>query len=130
MIALNAFRFAGLRNKEPALDRAVEFLLAHWTTRKPLGPCHYGIGTLFMQVEYPFANYNLFVYVYVLSFYDSAKKDKRFLDALRILESKLVDGKIVVERLNRKLAGLSFCKKGAPSGLGTMRYHDILKNLG
>ncbi|HYE80640.1 MAG TPA: prenyltransferase [Clostridia bacterium] len=129
LTALNAFRFTSLPNKEQALDRAVEFLLEHWTTRKPLGPCHYGIGTLFMQVEYPFANYNLFVYVYVLSFYDSAKRDKRFLDALGILESKLVDGRIVVERLNRKLAGLAFCKKGEPSDLGTMRYHDILKNL-
>jgi hypothetical protein len=29
-----------------------------------------------MQVEYPFRNYNLFVYVYVLSFYDRAKKDE------------------------------------------------------
>lgn len=130
LTALNAFRFASFLNKEQALDRAVEFLLEHWTTRKPLGPCHYGIGSLFMQVGYPFANYNLFVYVYVLSFYDSAKRDKRFLDALGILESKLVDGKIIVERLNRKLAGLAFCKKGEPSDLGTMRYHDILKNLG
>ncbi len=129
MTALNAFRFTGFLNKEQALDRAVEFLLEHWTTRTPLGPCHYGIGTLFMQVEYPFASYNLFVYVYVLSFYDRAKKDRRFLDALGTLESKLVDGKIVVERLNRKLDGLTFCKKGEPSDLATMRYHDILKNL-
>ena len=130
LTALNAFRFTDLLNKEHALDRAVEFLLDHWTTRRPLGPCHYGIGTLFMQVEYPFANYNLFVYVYVLSFYDRAKKDRRFLDALGILESKLVDEKIVVERVNRKSAGLAFCKKGEPSGLGTMRYHELLKNPG
>ena len=130
LTALNAFRFTEFLNKEQALDRAVEFLLDHWTTRRPLGPCHYGIGTLFMQVEYPFANYNLFVYVYVLSFYDRAKKDRRFLDALGILESKLVDGKIVVERVNRKSAGLAFCKKGEPSDLGTMRHHELLKNLG
>ncbi|KPU44365.1 hypothetical protein OXPF_25350 [Oxobacter pfennigii] len=129
LTALNAFRFTGLLNKEQALDRAVEFLLEHWTTRMPLDPCHYGIGTLFMQVEYPFANYNLFVYVYVLSFYDRAKRDQRFLDALGILQSKLVDGNIAVERLNRNLAGLSFCKKGEPSDMGTMRYREILKNL-
>jgi len=130
LTALNAFRFTGLLNQEQTLDKAVEFLLEHWTTRRPLGPCHYGIGTLFMQVEYPFANYNLFVYVYVLSFYDRAKSDQRFLDALGVLESKLVDGKIVVERLNRKLAGLAFCKKGEPSDLATMRYREILNNLG
>lgn len=126
---LSAFRFSDYLNKEPALDRAVDFLLEHWTIRKPIGPCHYGIGTLFMQVEYPFRNYNLFVYVYVLSFYNRAKEDRRFLDALKTLESKMIDGQIVVERVNRKLAGLSFCKKGEPSALATMRYQEILKNL-
>jgi hypothetical protein len=130
LTALDAFRFTSFLNQEKALDKAAEFLLDHWTTRRPLGPCHYGIGTLFMQVEYPFASYNLFVYVYVLSFYDRAKKDKRFLDALDILKAKLVNGRIVVERLNRKLAGLAFCKKGEPSALGTERYHEILRNLG
>ena len=54
LTALNAFRFSEYFNREPALERAVEFLLEHWTIRKPIGPCHYGIGTLFMQVEYPF----------------------------------------------------------------------------
>lgn len=130
LTALDAFRFSNYLNKEQALDKAVDFLLAHWTIRQPIGPCHYGIGTLFMQTEYPFRNYNLFVYVYVLSFYNRAKDDRRFLEALKTLESKMVDGQIVVERVNQKLAGLSFCKKGEPSALGTIRYHEILKNLG
>jgi hypothetical protein len=47
--------------------------LQHWVVKRPLGPCHFGIGTLFMQVEYPFLRYNLFSYVYVLSFYERAK---------------------------------------------------------
>jgi hypothetical protein len=130
LTALDAFRFSNYLNKEQALEKAVDFLLAHWTIRQPIGPCHYGIGTLFMQTEYPFRNYNLFVYVYVLSFYNRAKDDRRFLEALKTLESKMVDGQIVVERVNQKLAGLSFCKKGEPSALGTIRYHEILKNLG
>lgn len=129
LTALSAFRFSDYLNKEPALDHAVEFLLGHWITRRPLGPCHYGIGTLFMQVEYPFANYNLFVYLYVLSFYNCAKRDARFLDALTVLESKLADGKIVVERVNHSLRDLSLCKKGA-SESATIRYHELLKNLG
>ncbi len=128
--ALDAFRFTESFNKNEALDRAVEFLLDHWTTRKPLGPCHYGIGTLFLQVAYPFANYNLFLYVYVLSFYDKAKKDRRFLEALQVLESKLVNGKMIVERSNPKLSGFIFCKKGEPCDLATERYHEIIKNLG
>ena len=129
LTALNAFRFSDYLNKESVLDKAVDFLLDHWIIRKPIGPCHYGIGTLFMQVEYPFRNYNLFVYVYVLSFYKQAKKDKRFLEALETLESKMAGGQIVVERVVPKLAGLSFCKKGQRSELATLRYHEILKNL-
>lgn len=46
-----------------------------------------------MQVEYPFRNYNLFMYVYVLSFYNRAKDDWRFLEALKALKSKLVNGR-------------------------------------
>ncbi|MDR2145603.1 MAG: hypothetical protein LBE91_03975, partial [Tannerella sp.] len=122
LTVLNAFRFTGYLNREPALERAVDFLLEHWVIRKPIGPCHYGMGTLFMQVEYPFGNYNLFQYVYVLSFYDRAKEDKRFLEALDALRSKLVNGNIIVERVVPKLAKLEFCRKGAPSELATLRY--------
>jgi hypothetical protein len=127
--ALDAFRFTRFLNVEPALDRAVEFLLNHWTIRRPIGPCHYGIGTLFMRTEYPFGNYNLFPYVYALSFYRSARRDPRFLEALAALESKLSDGGIVAERVNQKLAKFAFCKKGEPSEPATGRYLEIRRNL-
>lgn len=129
LCVLNAFRFSHYANEEPALDRAVEFLLAHWTIRKPIGPCHYGIGSLFMQVEYPFRGYNLFAYVYVLSFYDYAKKDPRFLEAMKALSDKLVEGSIIVERVVPKLSKLTFCAKGKASILATKRYQEILENL-
>ncbi len=126
---LDAFRFAKRPKGEAALDRAAEFLLEHWRIRRPIGPCHYGIGTLFMQVEYPFRNYNLFEYVYVLSFYAYARRDSRFLEAFETLQSKTVDGQIVVQRVVPKLAKLGFCKKGQPSKLATKRYEEILQNL-
>lgn len=129
LAALDAFRFSLFLNNEKRLDKAVESLLSHWETRKPLGPCHYGIGSLFMKVEYPFFRYNLFFYVYVLSFYERAKNDIRFLEALDVLKSKMADGKIVVENPNAKLANFTFCKKGEPSDLATGRYHEILNNL-
>ena len=95
-----------------------------------MGPCHFGIGTLFMQVEYPFLRYNLVSYVYVLSFYERAKQDVRYLEALRALESRLDErGRIVVERPHRNLASLSSCAKGHPSDLATARYREVLKNL-
>ena len=126
---LDAFRHSAYLNNESRLDRAVEFLLAHWTIKKPIGPCQYGMGSRFMQVEYPLWGYSLFQYVYILSFYASAKNDARFLEALNALQSKLVDGMIIVERNVPKLAKLSFCKKGQPSELATKRYHEILANL-
>jgi hypothetical protein len=128
---LDVFRFTDHVNKDPALDRAVDSLLDHWVVRRPIGPCHFGIGTLFMQVEFPFLRYNLFNYVYVLSFYDRVKDDRRYLEALRHLESKLDGrGRVVVERPHRRLAELSFCAAGRPSDVATARYREIAKNLG
>lgn len=128
LAALDAFRLAGLADSAPA--GAVQVLLDHWVSRTPLGPCHFGIGTLFLQVAYPLGGYNLFGYVHVLSYFDQARQDPRFREALAVLESKLVDGRIVVERVNRRLADLTFCRKGEPTELGTARYEEILANLG
>lgn len=127
LAALDALRIAGLADAAPA--GAVEVLLGHWVSREPLGPCHYGIGTRFLQVEYPFGGYNLFGYLHVLSFYEQARHDPRFLAALAVLESKLVNGRVVVERVHHKLAGLAFCRKGEPSELGTVRYREIQANV-
>ena len=127
---LDVFRFTEHLNNNPALDRAVESLLEHWVVKTPRGPCHYGIGTLFMQVEYPMLRYNLFYYVYVLSFYERARDDARFQEALQALESKLDErGRIIIERPNSKLADLSLCRKGEPSEMATGRYRELLENL-
>jgi len=127
--ALDAFRFTDYCNKEKALDKAVEFLLGHWEIRKPIGPCHFGIGTRFMKIEFPLFRYNLFLYVYVLSFYERAKQDSRFLEALNAFESKIIDGKVKVEHSNRKLASLSYCRKNEFSDVATKYYQEILANL-
>jgi len=126
---LNSFRFSKYLNNEPILDTAVEFLLKHWEIKKPIGPCQYGMGSRFFKVGYPFEDYNIFSYVYVLSFYNKAKQDKRFLSALQILKDKLVDNMIVVERNSPKFSKLKFCKIGLPSKLATKRFHEILANI-
>ena len=128
LVALDAFR-QSVHRAQPCLERAVRFLLNHWDIRTPISPCHYGIGSRFMQVEYPFRGYGLFYYVYVLSFYPSASTDPRFQEALAALQAKLVDGKMPVERVVPKLAKLHFCQKGIPSFEATQRYWQILENL-
>ncbi len=121
--------FPKYRTDNEVVDQAVESLLDHWETRHPIGPCHWGIGSLFMQIEYPFLRYNLFYYVYVLSFFERARDDSRFIDALQTLESKLEKGKVVVERPHRGLKGLKFCEKGLASKTATARYREIKKNI-
>lgn len=85
---------------------------------------------MFLKVGYPFAGYNLFWWLHVLSFYERARTDPRFHAALTVLESTLVDGQIVPERVPRALAGFNFCRQSQPSELATRRYHEILANLG
>ncbi|MFD2304899.1 prenyltransferase [Enterococcus termitis] len=130
LIALDCFRHLDTKAYEQKLNNAVEFLLQHWDIKRPIGPCHHGIGTLFMQGEYPFRSYNLFYYLYVLSFYSYAHKDLRFLNALEELKQKIQDGQVIVERVVPKLAKLDFCEKGKKSALATKRYNELLKNLG
>jgi hypothetical protein len=127
--ALDAFRFSGLVDKDKCLEKAVEFLLWHWKIKKPVGPCQYGIGSLFMKSEFPFFRYNLFYYCYTLSFYKKARGDKRFKEAVSLLQNKLVNGMMVVENPNRQLANMDFCRKGQASEIATIRYNEIIKNI-
>jgi hypothetical protein len=108
----------------------VEFLLDHWDSREPRGPCHWGIGSRFLKVEYPFLRYNLFYYVYVLSFFARAHGDPRFEAARADLESRLDEsGRIVVESRHRGLKGLEFSTHGRPSEAATRRLAEIRENL-
>lgn len=127
--ALDAFRFFGSVKAKSQLNKAVEFLLWHWEHKKPVGPCLFGIGTLFHKTEFPFFRYNLFYYTFVLSFYRKAISDKRFKSAFRFLEGKLQDGKMVIENPNRQLAKLDFCFKDRGSDMATKRFVQIKENL-
>lgn len=131
LYALDVLRFFPRhREGSEVADRAVELLLKHWEIRDPIGPCHWGIGSLFLQVEYPFLRYNLFFYVYVLSFFAHAKGDPRFRAAHAELASRRdEEGRLVVERPHRDLADLDFCARGRPSAPATLRYEEIESNL-
>jgi len=127
--ALDAFRYSGLANTDKRLDKAVEFLLWHWEIKKPTGPCQYGIGSLFMKTEFPFFRYNLFYYCYTLSFFKKAHTDKRFKEAVNMLNDKLVKGKVIIENPNRQLADFDFCRKGQASELATIKFNELMGNV-
>ncbi len=112
-------------------DRAVETLLDHWEHPAPRGPCHWGIGSTFLRVEYPFWRYNLFFWVYVLSFFEAARGDLRFRQAAdRLAASADPEGRMVVEHTHPRLRKLTFCAPGAPSSHATERFGEIQRKLG
>lgn len=125
---LDVLRHYGeFRQGNPVAGAAVESLLRHWVERKPIGPCHWGIGTQFMKVEFPFLRYNLFYYIYVLSHFATARADERFQQALAELKSR-VDGSGVlqIQHRHRLLSKLEFCAKGSASTAATYRFDQIL----
>lgn len=127
---LDAFRFRNNpRRDSEQLGRGLEFLLQHWDNRKPLGPCNFGQGTRFFQIEYPFLRYNLFYYVYVLSFYEIAQRDSRFLEAYEYLVTKVKNGTILPENPHRAWRKFDFAKPGQVSELATRRLEEIRENL-
>ena len=81
-------------------------------------------------MEFPFWRYNLFYYVYVLSYYRQARDDKRFIDAIRQLGAHTNDGgEIVVDVPPRDWQGYPFARKGQPSGLATQRWQEVQRNV-
>lgn len=119
------------RSGSAVADGAVATLLRHWDTRTPTGPCRWGIGTTFLSVSYPFLTYNLFFYVYVLSFYEVALEDRRFLNAYATLASKLdAEGRLIVENPHRRLGRLGMCARGRPSDVATRRFREVRERLG
>ncbi|RMH12197.1 MAG: hypothetical protein D6701_13835, partial [Gemmatimonadetes bacterium] len=131
LYVLDVLRFdPDLRAGNDAVDDAVAVLLDHWASRAPTGPCHHGIGTRFLAAEFPFLRYNLFYWVYVLSFFERARIDDRFRAALAVLEGALDDeGRIVPRARHRALKDLAFCAKGQPSAPATRRWAEIRANL-
>ena len=131
LYVLDAFRFRKTSPKEKkALNRAVDFLLKHWETRKPLGPCEFGIGNRFFQTEFPFFRYNIFYYTHVLSFYGHAIGDQRYQAAVKKLAAKISDGNIILENPHRAWRSYDFAKNDKPSKLANRYWREIVKNTG
>lgn len=130
LYVLDAFRFRDNSADDlDMLNKGVDFLLQHWEIRQPIGPCSFGIGSTFMKIEYPFLRYNLFYYVYVLSFYEIAKNDKRFQEAYNTLKNKVINDKLIPENPHKAWTEFDFAQKGQISEIGTKRWLKINENI-
>ncbi|MBK8083967.1 MAG: prenyltransferase [Devosia sp.] len=129
LAVLDAFRFRQDLVDHPVAVGAVDTLLEHWTVRRPLGPCRYGIGSRFLAVEFPFFRYNLFWYVYVLSFYPRARAHPAFGAALSVLRSRLVAGEVVIAHQKPGLKATGLFEVGSPNAEASRRYAELIDNL-
>jgi len=130
LFVLDLLRFRPDWREAAVVDQSVRSLLTHWRTRRPLGPCEFGIGTRFLQTEFPFLRYNLLSYVFVLSFYPQAHDDPCFDEALGELRNRIDEyGQLIINRPNRRFGGLKAIVKGQGSPLATRRYLEIQDNL-
>jgi hypothetical protein len=126
LYVLDAFLYRENSEMEKeSLDRGIAFLLGHWDTRRPLGPCEFGIGTTFMKTEFPMIRYNLLYYCHVLSKYDSARRDRRYKEAVHLLRQKAQGDGLVNENPHKKWKDYGFAKKGEVSGPMTALVADI-----
>lgn len=129
LYVLDAFRFRKNSVSDlKQLNKGVDFLLEHWITRKPLGPCGFGIGTTFMKTEYPFYRYTIFYYVYVLSFYKHACSDKRFKEAFEILKKNETPNGLTIEKPHKNWKPILF-KDSFESELSNSKYLEIKRNI-
>lgn len=128
LYVLDAFRFrSNSKIEKNKLDNGIQFLLRHWETRKPLGPCNFGIGSRFLSIEFPFLRYNLFYYVFVLSFFKSAQKDERFIDAKNALIERSKNNEIYPETPHKAWNKYSFSQKNKKSEIATKLFLEVLK---
>jgi hypothetical protein len=129
LYVLEAFSFRkNTRRELEKLDKGAQFLMKHWETKAPLGPCAFGIGTTFMKTENPMLRYILLFYCHTLSRYKKARSDPRFKEAARELESRLVGGNLVVENPQKSRQGFVFARKDSPSAETTKKYRGIVIN--
>ncbi|MBN1700159.1 MAG: hypothetical protein JW881_21790 [Spirochaetales bacterium] len=130
LYVLDAFHHRNNSEKDILkLEKGVIFLLSHWQSKLPLGPCSFGIGTNFQKIEYPLIRYNLLYYCHVLSRFKVSLDSDYFQEAISLITDKAEDGKIKPENPHRLWREFSFAQKDKESQMATKKYQEILNNL-
>lgn len=111
----------------------VECLLNAWEKSKDMHPYMFFMGTDFRKLKAPFIWYDILHVAEVLSQFDFALKDQRFLDMLKVIHSKAdSDGLYTPESVWKPWEGWDFGQKKKPSAWLTFLVfridHRLLNN--
>ena len=114
--------------KRAAARKGLEEALALWASRKKRKAYLFGMGTDFKKLKVPFIWYDLLHELEVLSRYGAARKDARFRQMVRLLESKAdKEGRFRPESIWLAWKEWEFSKKKESSRWITLLAHRILK---
>jgi hypothetical protein len=114
--------------KSAAARNGLEAALALWAERKSRKPYLFGMGTDFGKLKAPLIWYDLLHELDVLSRFPSARKDARFRQMIRMLESKADrEGRFLPASVWMAWKGWEFNNKKEPSRWITLLAHRILK---
>jgi hypothetical protein len=106
----------------------VETLLALWDESKERHPYMFFMGTDFRKLKAPLFWYDILHVLDVLSHFKWARKDKRFKEMLKTVESKAdSDGRYVPESIWTAWKDWDFAQKKVPSQGLTLFIYRILK---
>ncbi|MCK6539450.1 MAG: hypothetical protein L6Q26_05275 [Anaerolineales bacterium] len=108
----------------------VETLLSLWAKSKEQHPYMFFMGTDFRKLKAPLFWYDILHTLDVLSYFKSARKDKRFKQMLNVVESKAeADGRFTPESVWTAWKEWDFSQKKVPSQGLTLFVQRILKRV-
>jgi len=130
---LSAFaELVELRTSQEVIP-AVEFLLKHWETRKPIPDTfhgRFGIGSRWQRIRFPFFHYDLLNYAGALSHYRYALSDPRFKSVVELLLSKQdKQGWWLIESPYSSWEEFEFGRKDHPSKWATLNALRVIKRF-
>ena len=112
---------------------AIEFLLKHWETKKPIPDVpqgRFGIGSRWQRIKFPFFGYDLLNYAAVLSHYQYALADPRFKSVVELLLSKQdKQGWWIIESPYPGWEEFEFGKEDYPSKWATLNALRVIKRF-
>jgi hypothetical protein len=118
-----------LRESESA-KTGVEAMLSLWEESKELHPYMFFMGTDFRKLKAPLFWYDILHVLDVLSHFESARKDQRFLQMLQVIKSKADgEGRFTPESIWSAWKDWDFSQKKIPSRGLTFFVQRILKRV-
>jgi hypothetical protein len=113
--------------KGPAVQSGVDAALGLWASRKTRKAYLFGIGTDFHKLKAPLIWYDILHVLDVLSRFPAVRKDQRYRQMVRVLESKAdPEGRFRPESVWLAWKGWEFADKKQPSRWITLLAQRIL----